>query len=40
MGGKNYKCAKGLIFAKYIKSTTYKMLIVTLIYLKTCPSHN
>ncbi len=35
-----YKCAKGPVFAKYIESTKLKMLIVTLIYLKTCPCHN
>ncbi len=40
MGEKIYKCTKGPIFAKYIESTTYKMLIVTFIYLKTCPCHN
>ncbi len=36
---KNYKCAKGHVFAKYIENTTLKMLIVTFIYLKTCPCH-
>ncbi len=34
-----YKCAKGLVFAKYIENTTLKMLIATLIYLKTCSCH-